>query len=466
MHESVLRVAGSFALGLGMLVGPEAQAACPAAPDANLGCEFYAVTLPNALIDQEAFPFGVSLHNPGAATANVTITGGALGAAQVFTVAPGTSTTKVLPWVPAISTSTATVKVAGGAYRIVSSEPLVAVQLNPAAVSVNAVPVGGGDSSTLLPVPQAGRDYRVVTWPTAAAFGRPGNDAVVAIGAGTSVQIAAPGTIQSGAGLNANGGTVSLDAGDVLLLASALGSSADLSGATIAASAPVLAWAGHPFTQVPEGVAFADHLEEMLPPITALTSEYVITRPGNPSGSASGARQVVKLVGLADGTGLSYSTNVGGPVTINAGQLVTLTGLVDFRVTATAPLLIGQFMEGATTTGFDNKGDPGMIVAAPTNQARSRVDFLAPQVLAPISAQFVAPTGTAVTLDGTPVAGWSAIAGTTYSFANVALTGNDAHQALGDRAFSMSVYAYPTLAGYWHPGAAGTTNALFADGFE
>jgi hypothetical protein len=135
-------------------------------------------------------------------------------------------------------------------------------------------------------------------------------------------------------------------------------------------------------------------------------------------------------------------------------------------VTSNFPILIGQFMEGLGTTGFDLKGDPGQTIAVPLKYAQTRAEFLAPAQLAPTSAQLIAPSGAVVTVDGVAASDWAAIGTTGYSVANVALSNVDAHEAVGDEPFTLSVYAYPTFSGYWHPGRLGASDALFADGFE
>src|SRR5476651_1525173 len=115
-----MRSAGLLRLSLGVLFVATTSAVHAAPPancapllHSNIGCDFYAVTLPSTFLDQSTFSFGVDLLNPGTTSVSVSITGGALVSPDNFMVSAGTSVTQQLPWVSAVSTSTATVKVAG-----------------------------------------------------------------------------------------------------------------------------------------------------------------------------------------------------------------------------------------------------------------------------------------------------------------------------------------------------------------
>ena len=437
---------------------------CISQPNSNVGCEFYAVSLPNPIPDQATVHFGVAMLNPGAASVDVTVTGGGLGSPDMFAVPAGSSVTTQLPWVSGISQSSITSKVVGGAYHITVSGPVSALQLNafePAS--------GSNDASLLLPVQSAGTAYRAVVWPAwnpGTAY--PGSIAIVATSASTTVQVAAPGTIQPGAGLNASGGTVSLDQGDVLLISSALAQGSDLSGTLITSDHPVIVWGAHAGAQVPLTTSYADHLEETLPPISALDNDYFILRPGDATGSDTGSKYYVKLVGVVDGTLLTTDPSVGGlPASLAAGQAYSFEATASFHLQASQPVAVGLFMEGSTATGF-TAGDPAQSIPIPTRQGRTSIDFIAPTSLAPIHAQLVAPTGAAISVDSTAVTGWTAIGTSGYSQTRVALSGTDGHHASGDKPFSLSVHAYPTVGytSYWYPGSLGIGDDIFHSGFE
>lgn len=450
---------------------PAPAGACASPPSSNLGCEFYAVTLPNQLIDQNAFSFGVALLNSGTASVTVTITGGLLGAPQVFDIAAQSSVVRILPWVTAASQSIATTRIAGGAYRIRSTGPLSALQLNPAQSGSDS-----SDASLLLPVSTAGTSYQAVVWPTwgyAVAGNYPGNIAIVATAPSTTVQVIAAGGIQPGAGLGANGGTVVLDMGEMLLIASALdagvlGYGSDLSGTRIVSDQPILVWTGHAGAFIDPDTGFADHLEESLLPTSALDREYFIVRPGDATGTGTGTRHMVKLVGTVDGTALVVQPAIAGvPTALNAGQAAVFEAAADFHLQASHPLVVGTFMEGSQTVGFTG-GDPSQSMPIGTSRAAASSDFTAPSDFAPVWAQLVAPTGSTITVDGALVSNWTAIGATGYSVARASLCCTDAHRAVGNQPFLLSVHAYPAAGGgsFWYPAYIGPSDVIFDNGFE
>lgn len=468
-----------LALGLATALGaPDATSAtvCSPQPNSNVGCNFYAVSLPNLILqNQTSFHFGVAMLNSGAVAVGVTVTGGALVSPDAFSIPAGSSITRQLPWVSGISMSSATAKTVGGAYHITSTGPISALQLNATEPEVFSLFSQSNDASLLIPVESAGTSYRAVVWPTWSIVGNeyPGFIAVVANTAATSVQVVAPGTIQPGAGLSANGGTVSLDQGDVLLIASALDATSfsygsDLSGTQITSSAAVLVWTGHAGADIDAGTGYADHLEESLPPVSALGDDYLIVRPSNPSGSPAGARHYVKVVGTMNGTTLTTTPPISGaPLSLNAGSSGSFEVTVDFRLHSSSPVVVGLFMEGSATTGFGNVGDPSQSIAVPTFQGRRSIDFTAPISFAPIFAQLVAPTGTTISVDSANVSGWSAIGSSGYSVATVPLCCTEEHHATGDQPFSLTVHAYPPgNTSYWYPGGLGIDDVIFRDGFD
>jgi hypothetical protein len=448
---------------------------CTSQPNSNTGCEFYAVSLPNWIVDQSTFHFGVAMLNSGTSLVSATITGGGLGSTDVVNLPVGTSVTTTLPWVSAVSTSLSTVKVVGGAYHITVTGQVSALQLNTVEPQISGVASSSNDASLLLPVQSAGKSYRVVSWPSWGAnnISYPGNIAVVATAAGTSVQVVAPGTMQPGTGLGftTNGGTVTLNQGDVLLIASTADAAnsaygSDLTGTTITSSAPVLVWSGHSGTQIPAVTGFADHMEESLPPLAALSNDYFIVRPGVPAAD-TGSKFEVKIVGTVNATTLTFNPAISGaPSSIGAGASATFEASTDFHLQASHPVVVGTFMEGGQ--GFTSGvGDPSESMPIPTNQAIKSITFIAPTNLAPIYAQLVAPTNATIVVDSNVATGWTAIGSSGYSTTHVTLCCTDAHQASGDKPFTVSVYAYPAgNTSYWYPGSLGIDDDIFRNGFE
>jgi hypothetical protein len=326
------------------------------------------------------------------------------------------------------------------------------------------------DASLLLPVQSAGTAFHIIAWPMWDTLGAPfpAHAAVVATADATVVRVNAPGSLQPGAGLDAEGGSVALDRGDVLLLSSALTSGSDLTGTTITSTAPVLVWAGHGATNVPLDTPSADHIEETVPPDAALDTDYFVVRPASETGEGTGSRAYARLLGTADGTTITVDPPVPGvAATLNENQSFTFEYSVDVHVHASQPIALALFMESSTVSGFTD-GDPAQSLALPMHQLKQAFDVAVPLDVLPAWADIVAPTGASITLDATPVSGWTAIGDSGWSVAHVPLCCDSAHHARGDRPFTAAVHAYPTdsYASYWYPATMGIDDVLFRDGFE
>jgi IgGFc binding protein len=129
---------------------------------------------------------------------------------------------------------------------------------------------------------------------------------------------------------------------------------------------------------VPTGVCCCDHGEQMVPPIKALGSEYVgvMFRPRVPGDEA-----IWHVVGAVDGTTLTYSSNVGGPATVVAGQAVDFITDQPFVVTSQDtmhPFMLFTYMSGESWSQLSNTngyGDPDFVISVPPQQYLSNYDF-------------------------------------------------------------------------------------------
>src|SRR5690606_29402204 len=84
---------------------------------------------------------------------------------------------------------------------------------------------------------------------------------------------------------------------------------------------PIGVMAGHMQLNVPVGVSYADHAEQMIPPVRAMGSRYV----GVMHRQRMNEPAVWRVVGAVDGTTLSWTGNLAGaPASINRGQVAEL----------------------------------------------------------------------------------------------------------------------------------------------
>ncbi len=458
-----------------------------------IGCEYYAVTMSNSELNQSVFAFSVSVSNTSSTTATVTISGPA-GFTGGGTIAAQSIVQYTLPWVPALScggggctgflaNAGGTVKVAGGAYHIKSTEPVVVYQFNPRDYQENVTCASDGtsppchsftnDASLLLPVNAMTGNYVVVagaTWdfPSDTAYEFPGNVAIVGTVDGTSVTYTAPAgnAIQAGAGLSTTTGTVTLNHGDVLQVAAALNGTAtafgsDQSGAIVTATQPVEVFGGVDCTYMPTTVPACDHLEEIIFPLETLRSDYLVALPTNQNGTPA---QYIKIVGTAAGTTLTYDPAIAGaPATIGAGQSSFFHVTQNFRVTSSHPIIVGQFMESENNfTASATAGDPASSVAIPQAQYRASYQFVAPPSYQQNWVNIIAPTGSTITVDGTAyTSGTNIGASSGYWTKPVSLcagTGcTGVHTATGTAGFGIQVYGYGEYTSYMYPGGLNLT---------
>jgi hypothetical protein len=154
----------------------------------------------------------------------------------------------------------------------------------------------------------------------------------------------------------------------------------DLTGSVIQSDKPIGFMAGHQCMRIPIGVQSCDHGEQMVPPVRALGNEYVgvMYRPRVP-----GDKGIWHMVGAVDGTTLTYSSDVGGPATLNAGQAIDFITDQPFVVKSqdtTHPFMLFTYMSGckwsqlSDTSGY---GDPDFVISVPPQQYLSNYDFFA-----------------------------------------------------------------------------------------
>ncbi len=195
-----------------------------------VGCEYFPTVTANPTTPS-VFHFAVAVSNTTSTAATVTITRGTTTVATKNI--PGNSVAKInLPWVNSLKgpgTSSvvvpfpASVDVAGGAYRLRSTEPVTVYQFNPLEYTASGQFSYTNDASLLLPTNAWGSAYRGIARATWAGFS--GFVTVTAGQDGTKVTFAPgpqTGTFKGGvSGVATTGsGTVTLNAGDAVELAS------------------------------------------------------------------------------------------------------------------------------------------------------------------------------------------------------------------------------------------------------
>jgi IgGFc binding protein len=269
-------------------------------------------------------------------------------------------------------------------FEITTDEPVAAYQINP---------FGGGAASTtgaslLLPTSVWDTDYVAVN--AFAQSSTPPGGTPNRVSFGPSLNIVAReddtvATIVPGVQVTGGGGIPAGNTGQPLVITLMKGEHAqitqntELTGSRVSANKPIGLMAGHPCMTVPTNQqTFCDHGEQMIPPVRALGHTYVgvMYRPRAPSETQTFWR----VIGVANGTQLTYSTPVGGPANLNQGQtglFQTGTPFVVSSQDADHPFMLLEYMtgSGAVGGGTIGLGDPDVVVVVPPEQYLARYAF-------------------------------------------------------------------------------------------
>lgn len=439
----------------------------------HIGCDYYPTVTAN-LADGAVFHFAVTVSNTAAIPAAVTITQGPATIAAVL-VAPHSVEVITLPWNEALKGPSsyfmvgfpASIAVAKGAYRLRSTQPVTVYQWNALEYACGPELSYTNDASLLLPATAWTGTYRIVARHHFSAAS--GFYAVTAREDHTTVTVSpgpGGGSVKAGIpGIGTDGcGQVVLDAGDVIeVVTNGAGTPSDpddVTGTLVSADKPVQVIAGHQCTYVPDEVGACDHLEESMFPYETLASQYLITAPLIPSGAGGTPKlERVRIVATRPDTTLIYEPPQPlAPAWIGlAGAWIELPDSVaSFRVSASQPVLVAQYMEGQEAGG--GMGDPSMALAVATSQYRSSYLFHAPTSYPSSFVNLTALTGAKVLLDGhvVPAGSFAPVGNTGFAVSRQPLSGagDGTHTATSASPFGITVYGYGEFTSYWYPGGA------------
>jgi len=267
----------------------------------------------------------------------------------------------------------------GEAFHIKANVPVVAYQM---------LPYGGGHArvtgaTLLLPTNVWGTNYiaaNAYSYPPS-IFGTAGGEragptmAILAEQDNTHVTINPVAAITAGGGLAGTKAqtpvTYTLDKGQYLQFTQ----KDELTGSPIESDNPIAVLGGSTLIDLPTAVVRADHAEQMLPPVSALGSEYVAVRyrSRDPMNEES---VPWRIVGVVDGTTLTYdpAPPPGAPSSINHGQVLEIESPGPWVVTsqdAAHPFYVAQYMTGGAnfmSFGLPGVGDPEFVNVVPALQ--------------------------------------------------------------------------------------------------
>jgi hypothetical protein len=343
----------------------------------------------------------------------------------------------------------------GHSFHIKTDVPVVAYEINP---------YGGGHAavtgaSLLLPTSAWDTNYVGVTVTPFDLYGPSMN--IIASQDNTHVTMLPKVAVMGGGGLPAGPANTqykfTLNKGQMAQFTQ----NADLAGSIIQSDNPIGLMAGQPCMRWPVGVFYCDHGEQMVPPVKALGDEYVgvMYRPRVP-----GDKGTWHLIGAVDGTTLTYSSAVGGPATINHGQMVDFVTDVPFVVKSQDtdhPFLMFTYMSGSMWTQLSNTsgyGDPDFVLSVPPKQYMNDYVFFADPTYPETNLVIVRRKNAMMTFDDVTLdcagklAGWQPVGEyewtrvdlISHNFQNVGACSTGRHEIKSATPFGLWVWGWGT----------------------
>jgi hypothetical protein len=429
----------------------------------NVGCEYWAVDLDNAMISATSNAagqqFAVVISNPqpdvaavvhvfqddgqpGDAPAPIEVQGATIAPLnlQVFKLGP-----REVDGSPDGEFNTGTnTALTRHAYKITSNYPVVAYQFNP----LENVNVFSNDASLLKPVEALTTAttgllaaYVVAGWPqTIAATDDPNTNfspsspinlraflTIVGTKEATTVRVHTRAAVVAGGPVLATPAsgiiTATLGAFDVLNLETG-DFNADFTGSVIDADGPIAVFSGTEASDAPHFKTLADrrccadHLEDQLDPLRTAGKIFAIAHTPSRTAAVKAAGAKINAVPEPDFVRFVAASSKGATITTTLPKpddVIHLSGLGDFReVTAyrdfmansSDPIHVAQVMASQDAAGVKRGlpgGDPSLLIEPPIEQFRADYVFLTPDKYAFDFVSIVAPPTALVLFDDTPL---------------------------------------------------------------
>ncbi|MBI3178131.1 MAG: IgGFc-binding protein, partial [Deltaproteobacteria bacterium] len=358
-----------------------------------VGCDFWAVDLDNAIdasggqvYDAQHKQFAVVVSNSAPAPATVTASFGEKGSASYksssWTVASKGLQVIKLPdpsWKIPTQDQDGT-NINNKVFRIQANQPIVAYQFNP----LENYQVFSNDASLLLPTNSLGKQYYVLSRRQLGTLFRSYLTVVATMPGDTTVAVKVTAKTLAGPGVPAlNAGQVGsykLAQGQVLNIETNQ-EGADLTGSYVESDKPIVVFGGSEASNSPDtgncipkagsslkycagssnsgfgqscssdagcqSSCCADHLEEQMFPVNTLGMTYVGSRL-QPRGKEKDSWRVLAV---QDNTTFQITPSIGiAAPTLNKGAWMEFATDKDFVLTATKPVLLGQYMASSYAT--------------------------------------------------------------------------------------------------------------------
>ena len=434
----------------------------------SIGCKFYGVDM-EQYPGNEGLQYAIVVSNVhDTATAEVTVeakSGLTWSVVDSASVTPQSLGVFALPDHQTSGTSI----YGGGAYRVISTIPVIAYQFNP---------LDNGsctsDASLLLPASAFDTIYLATAWGSEVpGFNVDSSEIdIVAEMDNTEVLITPAVNTAGGPGVPAGLAGVQMDPiilneGDVLQIVNdpATAYAQNLEGTLIEADQRVAVFGGHRCANIPLGETCCDHVEEMVFGLQTWGVEYMGARM--PARSANPEISVWHFLAGDVATTLTFDASPevtgmppGNTINLAAGEAAELevSGTAnnpgDFLVTGTEAFLVTQYMAGQSI-GVST-GDPCMVQAVPVEQYLDNYVVLVPSSWDPDHMTLSRVPGETITVDGISVdawPAWSQITPVDASWEVVRILVTDGSHVLeGSAPFGVIISGADSYDSYCYPG--------------
>jgi hypothetical protein len=225
------------------------------------------------------------------------------------------------------------------------------------------------DAWAVYPTKSLGTTYRPLCFTASVnplIFGntnsRPSEFAVIATANNTQITINPKSMTAGGTPVAFN---AVLNAGDVMqVMSSVVDSTMDLTGSLITSDKPIAVLSGHRRTECPSSYVVynnngipstsRDFLCEQMPPVSAWAKQAIVVPQ-----AATGPQTLVRILSASDHNAITIDGVSAGE--IQAGEFLQIDSIGQSIISATAPILVGEYMH--TANGVNALGDPSLSIA-------------------------------------------------------------------------------------------------------
>ncbi|MFH2010050.1 MAG: IgGFc-binding protein [bacterium] len=274
----------------------------------------------------------------------------------------------------------------GSVFRIKSTLPVVAYQINP----YEAAAKHTTDAALLFPIPALGSQYIAATYEGLGSYGYPASVSIVATEDNTIVSVAPAANVTAGGPVPGGSGSFDVTLNAMQHLQILAEGQFDLTTTTITATAPIAVFSGALCANIPANMGYCDHLEEMMPPVNSWGMQYLAAVPPQRANELA----LWRIIAATDNTQVNIEPFSQYNTVLNRGQVLEVSERESFLVSASStspdatstPIMVVNYLKGSEQTALESgtdifslgnqRGDPAMTLSVPIEQYHNSYVFL------------------------------------------------------------------------------------------